>query len=244
MCATGSPDIIVAGYQDGRLKAYDCVHGEPLWKVDNGQKDGVSTLDLASNMRFVLSTGAQGDLRVWEMKTREMITHMKEHTGRVNASALFTNDQYAITCGRDRCLFTWDLRAERRLTMHREKHGGLNGLVMGSDQTTVITVGMEKTMTFWDLRQADASYYIDIPDEEVLAIDMSSNEKHLVTGGTGLGVKLWDVRNVQQGPLSVGMGHSRDIVSVKFAPDCKQAVSGAHDHSILVWNLYDDAPPA
>ncbi|CAD7929681.1 unnamed protein product [Amoebophrya sp. A120] len=222
-CGVGSADIIVAGYEDGKIKGFDAVQGAGLWKIDNTHKKGVSTLALARNMRFVVSGGVEGDLRVWETKTKEMITHMKEHVGRINQTELFTNDQYAISCSRDRCLLTWDLRAERRLTMHREKHGGLNGLVMASDQTTVVTAGMEKTMTFWDLRQQDASYYIDVPDEELLALDMSHNEKYLVTGGTGHTVKLWDLRNVQQGPLSVGSGHSRDIVSVKFAEDDKQA---------------------
>eukprot|EP00392_Amoebophrya_sp_AT5.2_P012383 g12486.t1 len=206
--------------------------------IDNTHKKGVSTLNLAKNMRFVVSGGVEGDLRVWEIKTKEMITHLKEHTARINGTSLFTNDQYAISCSRDRCLLTWDLRAERRLTMHREKHGGLNDLTMAADQTTVVTAGMEKTLTFWDLRQQDSLYYLDLP-EEVLTLDMSHHEKLLVTGGTGQTVKLWDLRNMQQGPLAIGTGHSRDIVSVKFADDDKQATSAALDHSILVWNIYD-----
>eukprot|EP00391_Amoebophrya_sp_Ameob2_P010730 CAMPEP_0178982128 /NCGR_PEP_ID=MMETSP0795-20121207/327_1 /TAXON_ID=88552 /ORGANISM="Amoebophrya sp., Strain Ameob2" /LENGTH=619 /DNA_ID=CAMNT_0020672745 /DNA_START=137 /DNA_END=1996 /DNA_ORIENTATION=+ len=237
-CSVGSADIIVAGYEDGRIKGFDAVQGQGLWKIDNTHKKGVSTLNLAKNMRFVVSGGVEGDLRVWEIKTKEMITHLKEHTARINGTSLFTNDQYAISCSRDRCLLTWDLRAERRLTMHREKHGGLNDLTMAADQTTVVTAGMEKTLTFWDLRQQDSLYYLDLP-EEVLTLDMSHHEKLLVTGGTGQTVKLWDLRNMQQGPLAIGTGHSRDIVSVKFADDDKQATSAALDHSILVWNIYD-----
>jgi len=198
----------------------------------------VTSLNLARNMRFVVSGGEEGELRVWELKTKEMIANLKEHSQRVTDSHLFTNDQYAISCGRDRCLFTWDLRAERRLTMHREKQGGINQLALASDQTSVVTVGQEKTIVFWDLREGYPVGSLDV-EEEILAVDMSHNNKYIATGGAGLMVKLWDQRQMQQGPIAVGRGHSRDIKSIKFASDDRQAVSVACDHSVLVWNIYD-----
>ncbi len=158
------------------------MRGNGLWKLDNTHKEGVTTLNLARNMRFTVSGGEEGEIRVWEIKTLEMIAHLKEHTQRVTDCHLFTNDQYAISCGRDRCLFTWDLRAERRLTMHREKHGGLNGLALASDQTSVVTVGQEKTVVFWDLREAYPVGSVDV-EEEILAVDMSGNDRYIATGG-------------------------------------------------------------
>lgn len=167
-----------------------------------------------------------------------MIAHLKEHTQKVTDSHLFTNDQYSISCGRDRCLFTWDLRAEKRLTLHREKHGGINQLALAKDQTSVVTVGQEKTVVFWDLREAYPIGTIDV-EEEMMAVDINSDGRYVATGGAGLLVKLWDQRNMGQGPVAVGRGHSRDIKSLKFSRDDKQLVSVAVDHSILVWNIYD-----
>lgn len=63
-CAVGSADIIVGGYEDGTLRCYDTVNGDGLWKVDNAHKGGVTTINLASNMRFVVTGGNEGDLRV------------------------------------------------------------------------------------------------------------------------------------------------------------------------------------
>ncbi len=57
--------------------------------------------------------------------------------------------------------------------------------------------------------------------------------------GAGLLIKLWDQRNMGNGPIAVGRGHSRDINSIKFASDDRQCVSVASDHSVLVWNVYD-----
>merc|ERR1712194_18659 len=218
-------DLIVAGYRDSTIRSYSAVAGEALWKIDNAHKRGVTTVNLAQNMRFVLSGGEEGELRVWELKTKEMIAHLKEHNLRVNCSVLFSNDQYAISCGRDRSLITWDLRNEKRLTLHKTQHGGLNHLALGSDQTEVATVTQEKSIVFWDLREANAVGTLEV-EEEMFAIAMSpdADNRSIATGGSGHVVKLWDHRNMQGGPVAIGKGHSKDIQSLAFAADRKQPV--------------------
>jgi len=233
VCAT--EDIFVAGSTDGRLNCWDCQQGQNLWHIDNAHKGGVTSVKLASNCRFVVSSGAEGEVRVWELKTREMISHLKEHTARVNDVKLFPNDQYAISVGRDRCLLTWDLRSEKRLTAHRERHGGINCLAVQSNQTTVITAGQEKTMTYWDLRMADPVRTIEL-EEEVLSCSISGDDRYLCTAGTGQVVKVWDIG--QGVVMSSGPGHSRAIQKCSFSPDGKQIVSVGLDHSIMVWNCY------
>mmetsp|Transcript_51285 Transcript_51285/g.111311 ORF Transcript_51285/g.111311 Transcript_51285/m.111311 type:complete len:613 (+) Transcript_51285:37-1875(+) len=231
----GSEDIIVAGCSDSRLVSFDCMRGESLWHIDNAHRGGATSVKLASNMRFVISGGAEGELRVWELRTREMAAHLKEHMARVTEVQIFPNDQYAISVSRDRCLLTWDLRTEKRLTAHREKHGGLNCLTVASNQTTVVTAGQEKTLTFWDLRMADPTRTIEL-DEEVHGVTLSPDDRFLATAGTGMTVKLWDMATGRE--RSRGKGHSRAVQQLAFSPDGKQIVSAGLDHAALVWNVY------
>jgi len=232
----GTEDIIVTGCNDGKLMGFDSKLGENLWHIDNAHKGGATSVKLSSNVRFIVSGGADGELRIWELRNREMASHLKEHVGKVTEVVLFPNDQFAISCSRDRCLLTWDLRTEKRLTHHREKHGGINTLALHSNQTTVVTAGQEKTMTIWDLRMADAVDTIEL-DEELMTVEFSPNDRYLATAGTGQTVKIWDFE--QRMPISQGTGHSRMIQKVAFAPDGKQVVSAALDHSALVWNIYE-----
>lgn len=235
VCVAASEDIIVTGCSDGRLLSYDFAQGQNLWQIDNAHKGGATTVKIASNVRFVVSGGVDGELRIWELKTREMISHMKEHVGRVNELKLFPNDQYAISCSRDRCLLTWDLRTEKRLTQHREKHGGINCLAVSTNQTSVITAGQEKTLTYWDLRMADPIRSVDL-DEEINSVSMSPDDRYLVTAGSGQVVKVYDIASGIE--KCVGFGHSGAIQKLSFSPDGKQVVSAGLDHSIMVWNFY------
>jgi len=230
-----SEDIIVAGCSDGRLMSFDMGQGQNLWHIDNAHKGGVTTVKISHNVRFVITGGAEGDIRVWELKTKDMVSHLKEHAARVNEVKMFPNDQYAISVSRDRCLLTWDLRQEKRLTAHREKHGGINCMAVSSNQTTVITAGQEKTLTYWDLRMADPARVIEL-DEEVNTMSMSPDDRYIATAGSGLVVKIWDVNAGAE--LSRGSGHSRPAQRLSFSPDGKQVVSAGLDHSVLVWNCY------
>jgi WD40 repeat protein len=214
-----SEDFIVAGCSDGRLMSWDAQEGQNLWHIDNAHKGGVTTVKISHNVRFVMSGGAEGEIRVWELKTKDMVSHLKEHGARVNEVQMFPNDQYAISCSRDRCLLTWDLRQEKRLTAHREKHGGINCMAVATNQTTVVTAGQEKTLTYWDLRMADPVRSIDL-DEEVLSITMSPDDRFVATCGTGLVVKVWDV--AMGAEMSRGAGHSRPAQKISFSPDGKQ----------------------
>jgi len=234
ICCTGSLDICLAGYDDGRIRSFD-MRGEMLWRIDNAHKKSIRCIELAQSVRFVMTGGDDGDLRVWEIKTRDLISNLKEHTGGITDMALFANDQYAATVSHDRCLLTWDLRQERRLTAHRERHAGFNCLAIASDQSTVLTAGGQKNVTYWDLRSADPVRSIE-SQEEVNTIAISSNDHYFVTAGSDLILKLWDYRMGKM--LSHGKGHSSRINQVTWSPDCKQIVSVADDYSVMIWNVY------
>ena len=243
-----SSDILVSGYDDGNMRCYNMVTGGELWKMENVHAGGVTNVKLASNMRFMVTSGQGGELRLWEMKTKSMIAHLKDHTNRVNDLQLFPNDQFAISVARDRCVLTWDLHAEKRLTLHRERHGGINALALCSDQTTVITAGQEKTLTTWDLRQSNPVHTLETSDEIMaLTIPKAVGAPNLVaSGGYDRCVRLWDVRNTNEPIREVKMcrGHTGVVKSLAFSHDYKQLISVAEDGCLFVWNVYADAQDA
>lgn len=58
-------------------------NGNLIWQIENAHKGGVLGLCLSSNLKFFCSGGYEGEVRVWEMRSREMISHLKEHTSKV-----------------------------------------------------------------------------------------------------------------------------------------------------------------
>ena len=72
-----------AGWSDGKIRAHESDTGSPLWLIDNAHRGGVTALVLSHNQRYIMTGGGEGDVRVWELRSRELVSHLK-----VRASAL------------------------------------------------------------------------------------------------------------------------------------------------------------
>lgn len=64
-----------------------------IWEIENCHKNGVICLQLGRSRKFFVSGGHEGEVRVWETKTREMMSHLKEHTNRVTKILLRETEQ-------------------------------------------------------------------------------------------------------------------------------------------------------
>ena len=72
----------------------------------------MTAITLSHNNRFLLSGGDQGEIRLWEMRSRELVSHLKEHTQRVTSLRLFESDTTLASSSKDRSILRWDLRTE------------------------------------------------------------------------------------------------------------------------------------
>lgn len=95
-----------------RILAHSAETGDSLWMLDNAHAGGVTALVLSHNRRFLLSGGPAGEVRLWEMRSRELISHLKEHKQKVTALCLFEDDTLCLSGSRDRCVLRWDLKSE------------------------------------------------------------------------------------------------------------------------------------
>jgi len=234
---------VMTGWTDGDVRCFDEETGEHLWTINNAHRGGVSCLCVAPNQAFIVSGGEEGDVRVWDVRSREMLCHLKEHTARVTSTAVMKDCQTAISASRDRSALCWDLQHERRVSAHTQRMGGINSLALHQNMVNTVTVGQEKKVTYWDLREEQPVRVIDKAHAgsygeamEGLATAISHDGKLVATGGTDQRVLLWDFAT---GKLVVtGIGHSGDVTGLSFSPDDKQLVSVGKDGMVFVWNIY------
>ena len=65
---------------------------------------------LCTLCRFFISGGMEGDVRVWDIKSRDMVCNLKEHKQMVTQVVCFADDTLALSCSRDKSIMCWDLR--------------------------------------------------------------------------------------------------------------------------------------
>lgn len=241
-CAVYTLDFLISGWTDGKIRAHESDSAAPLWLIDHAHRGGVTALVLANNQRFVMTGGGEGDVRVWELRSRELVSHLKEHRSAVTGLALYEDDLHALSCSRDRSFLCWELRNEKRMTSHTQRMGGINAIALSRDQTRVFTVGQEKRLTRWDLRDPN---YLEAADlsadqsDEAACVAVSHSGTIVATGGTKKILKLF-AADAGHARIATVVGHSGAITDLKFSPDDKQLVTVGDDGVIFVWNVYAD----
>ena len=96
-----------------------------------------------------------GEVRVWEARSRQLISHFKDHTGPVTGIAICNNDTSMITSSRDRSILRTDLKNERRQCTQTQRIGGINAITLSRDETKTLSVGQERRLTCWGKRSCD-----------------------------------------------------------------------------------------
>ena len=119
----------------------------------------MSALCLSYNNRFILTAGIHGEIRLWELRSRELISHLKEHAQKVTSLVLFPDDTQCISASRDRSILRWDLRTEKRVFCHQQRMGGLNSIALTRDDKHILSVGQERRMVCWNTTAAEAQQY-------------------------------------------------------------------------------------
>lgn len=235
-------EVILSGWQDSKIRLYRIEDSKMLWQIDNAHKMGVSSIVLSKNLKFFCSGGQEGDVRVWEMKSREMVSHLKEHTSKVSKVKLMDDNLHLVSASKDRALLLWDLRSEKRVSAHIQRMGGINSFAVIPESSMVISTGQDRKITYWDFRQSNPIKVLDTSNnsfaaDEIYDISASHDGKYFATGGSQQIVRLWDVASGQI--MAEERGHSGAINSLEFSYDDKQIVSGGRDGTIYLWNVFN-----
>jgi cilia- and flagella-associated protein 52 len=154
-CSLFTDEVILSGWSDGKIRAYRVDNNEQLWQIDNAHKGGVTAIALSHNNKFIVSGGEEGEIRVWEIRSRELISHLKEHTSRVTKVQIFADDVHLLSCSRDKSILCWDLKNQKRISNQTLRMGGINCFsIKPNDSNKYLSVGQDRKITFWDIRKS------------------------------------------------------------------------------------------
>jgi WD40 repeat protein len=187
------------------------------------------------------------------------VTQYTEHTKSISRVLVDLQSSHIIhSSSYDGTVISYDLQTNQRKISHILSSsgggsgrpggsGGNGGSISLTDMTQrfdsegeVVTCDTGGRLITWD---------IDIRDPVMIVQDISEVNPSLtccmispVTGlylafaGSDGVLKILDIRRNQI--ISLGRGHSDEIVSLSWTPDEKQIITGGKDNCMCVWNYY------
>lgn len=228
-------EVVFSGWTDGKIRSHEAEQGVALWHIDNCHHNGVTSIEVSHNQKFIVSGGEEGEVRVWEIRTREMILHLKQHTMAVSSLQLFENDMQVVSASRDRTIYIWDLRQGARVGALTQKMGGVNCICLLPDGQQLLSVGQEKRLAFWHVKEP-APLQVADAGSELLCVCTDAAGELCATAGVDCKVRVWSIKDGVV--LCEGTAHSGTVRQVCFSPDGKQLVSVGDDSCVLIWNIF------
>ena len=214
-----------------------------LWNIDNAHKNGISAITISNNNKIICTGGENGEVRVWEIRSLEMVSNLKEHKAKVTKIQLIDNDIHLLTAAKDRNILIWDLLKEQRIANYQTPMGGINNFSLSkTDKNTLITVGQDRRITQWDLRtpkpirsiSSDPMNRSDLADE-LFAVDISFNNKYFATGGARGIIRTYDLAEFRF--IQEAYAHSEACTNIMFTKNDDYIISTGIDSQILTYNL-------
>ncbi len=160
---TKSGTDIAAGGWDFDLK---------LWPVGGGTaaawNDRMSVHDIAvsPDSRVVISAGDTGELRFWEISTRNLITTIELPGGRTSSVVMSEDGKWLVTAGDNKVPVVWNISALPRLIDAVGHRGGIAEIRITNDSTRMATISDDYTLRIWNIADGREQLQISLPSQK------------------------------------------------------------------------------
>ena len=201
------------------------------WQVHEG---AVSTAGFSPDGRFIATSGANGDVKLWDAKTHREVRRFKARGKKLQCLS-FSPDGRLLAGPEDAYndkprVFIWDVNKGSLLLMLDvpRMHGsdGLKpSLAFSPDGKLLATAHRDHTARLWEIPSGNRKAPLRGRIASVMAVAFSPDGKTLATGSFDRKVKLWNIATQQEvATLEVLPGSG---MSLRFSPDGRTLAAGS-----------------
>lgn len=198
----------------------------------------IKLLKFSRNGKYIIFNSKNGSFKILDPESGSIIKTFEEHTDEVTSLAVSPDGRFVASASLDKSVkvrLLPDCKVFRTFT-------GETGFIKVrflSDSGTLITVNRKMEIRFWNIETSETIKIMKGHIREITALDISPNEKWLLSGSLDADIKIWDIeKNIS---CRAFMEHCFAVRSVRFHPAGNQVTSLAHFPGkagrILVWDF-------
>ncbi|MBW4621930.1 MAG: serine/threonine protein kinase [Cyanosarcina radialis HA8281-LM2] len=205
---------------------------------------------------ILASASDDGNIRLWNVNTRQVIGILTGHSQPVNSIAFSPDSQILASGSSDRTIKLWDLATGQEIrTLAGHSHGvrsvafrpldphpaltgtPLPSLGEGTGVRAILASGSwDKTIKLWDVETGEEICTLKGHQLQVSAVAFSPNGQFLASASFDRTARLWDLSSGLPQVLYTFTGHARSVLAVGFSPDSSMLATAGDDNTICLWN--------
>jgi WD40 repeat protein len=158
-----------------------------------GHAGSVNAVDVTPDGRYVLSAGADGAVRMWDLTGGDRVRTLDAHTDVLTSVRVLPGGGHALTAGLDGAVREWDLASGRCVRTLRAHVGAVHGLAVTPDGSHALSAGADHTVRVWNLADGTCSRVLEGHTHRVGSVCVLPDGGHALTAGLDGVVREWDL---------------------------------------------------
>jgi WD40 repeat protein len=174
-------------------------------------------------------------IKLWDLKTGQVLRTLDGHLDAVRSLSLSQNGQTLASGSGDHTIKIWDMSTGALLQTLEGHTAPVWSVALSQDGQTLISGSEDNTVIIWDLKTG-ASQTLSGHSGTVYSVALSPDGKTFASSGEDKTIKLWNREGELVRTLGEPGGHKDVVSAVTFSSDGQQLASASWDKSVKLWN--------
>ncbi|OCR01182.1 serine/threonine protein kinase [Oscillatoriales cyanobacterium USR001] len=213
-----------------KIHNWQCVYTMP------GHSSFVNSIAISPDGMILASGSWDRTIKLWNVKTGELITTLTGHSDRVNSVAISPDGMILASGSSDETIKLWNLSGGDLICTLPGHSIGVNSVAISPDGRMIASCGgSDHTIKLWNIATGKLLRTMQGHLDDVNAVIFSPDGKLLASGSSDATSKVWDVVTGElQRTLS---GLNLGVNSIAISPDGQILASVRNDYTIKLRSL-------
>jgi WD40 repeat protein len=228
-----SPDACWLASGSDDLTLWDIASGELVFSI--GQPAWVDALAFRADGELLAVGGDDGVVRLWNMRSQELLAELDEHDTSVSALAFSPDGKLIAAAAEDKSICLWESvsgRFKGRLCGHSDR---VQALTWHPDGKLLVSGGWDTTARVWNTTTLETVMLLNGQGDCVNALAFSPDGRVLASADSDSVIWLWDPSQCKA--MRALRGHAGELTCLAFSPDGRRLLSGGQDRRLILWDV-------
>ncbi len=196
----------------------------------------VTAIAISFDETTLFSASEQGDIRVWDLVTGQLISVWSTHQTSIHAMQLSSCGQLLFVASGGNQLCLWDYNKKSRIhSFYGEGHsGGITALDSSPISGQLVSAGADNIVRVWDPTLGRSSQILSGHSLGVTCVQWL-DELHVLSGSLDKTIRLWNVKSGEC--VHVFEGHQGMINALHADVNQSYILSGSSDGMVRYWDI-------